>query len=399
MDSMDTLLLEQEAAFTRWSSGAQPAIFARAPGRVNLIGEHTDYNQGLVLPVAIDREVVVLGRTVPGRTLRVFSHSVDEEAIVSLDEPIPDPDRTWINVVAGMAAGLQTKGLVLPGMELMLWSTVPLGAGLSSSAAYEMAVLRAFELLGAFTLTPNDAVDLAQTAEWQYAGTRSGIMDQTISRLGEAGHALLLDCRSRDWEQVPMAIDAELVVCHSGVGRSLSRSAYNERREQCEKAVEILRASLPGITSLRDVSPEEWERLEDTVPEPYRRRARHVITEDARVPEAAAALQAGDLPRLAELFAASQQSLRDDYQVSSVELDTLVAIANEVDPGIPSRLTGAGFGGCTINLVPPDLIEPFERRILEEYPARTGRKPAIYRCVSADGASGTWLRGDIVDRS
>lgn len=390
-DALDADSRHRLEEFAAWTTAPGPTVATRAPGRVNLIGEHTDYNQGYVLPVAIDREVSVLGRTVPRRTVRVLSHAIGEEASFSLDEMAPDPNQPWLNYIIGMAAGLRVRGIELPGMELMLWSDVPLGAGLSSSAAYEMAVMRAFELLGGFELEPNAAIDVAQQAEWEFTGTRSGIMDQTISQFGHAGDALLLDSRWRRWCQVPLNTEADIVICNSGVPRRLANSAYNERRDESERAVQALRASLPGITALRDVSPLDWERLEDTLPEPLRRRARHVITEDARVPEAAAALAEGDLPRLARLFAASHRSLRDDYEVSAPELDILVAIAHEVAADIPSRLTGAGFGGCTVQLVPPGLVPEFERRVREEYPRRTGREPMIYRCRSANGASGHWV--------
>lgn len=262
-----------------------------------------------------------------------------------------------------------------------------MGAGLSSSAAYQMALIAAFEAIGGFTVPPMEAVHIAQRADWEFVGVRSGIMDQSISRLGKAGEALLLDCRSLEYQYVPMHVDAQLVICHTGIPRELAQSAYNERREECEMGVRALQASEPQIRSLRDVTPEMWEQLKDTVPEPYRARAEHVIRENVRVLDAAAALEGGDLETLAMLFAASHESLKDLYGVSSPELDTLVEIANEVDPLIAARLTGAGFGGCTVNLVPPQRVEEFEARVLEEYPRRTGRTPTIYPARTAHGAS------------
>jgi galactokinase len=266
-----------------------------------------------------------------------------------------------------------------------------MGAGLSSSAAYEMALVKAFEAIGGFELPPMEAVRIAQRADWDFVGVQSGIMDQSISRLGRAGDALLLDCRSLEYRYVPMNVDAQLIICHTGIPRELVHSAYNERREECERAVKALQSVDPAIHSLRDVTPEMWERLRDTVPEPERSRAEHVITENVRVLDAAAALERGDLPALAALFDASHRSLRDQYAVSSPELDTLVEIAHEVDPLIAARLTGAGFGGCTVNLVPPAAEAAFEARVMEEYPRRTGRSPAIYPARTADGASARHL--------
>jgi galactokinase len=382
------------AAFNAWT-GTQPTVEARAPGRVNLIGEHTDYNQGLVLPAAINYDVQVLARPLTGRTVRLRSLTMGEDGIIDLDRLQPIPGRLWLNYAIGLLAGVEGAGHSLPGMDLLIQSDVPMGAGLSSSAAYEMALVKAFEEIGGFTLEPMEAVRIAQRADWDFVGVQSGIMDQSISRLGRAGDALLLDCRSLEYRYVPINVDAELIICHTGIPRELAHSAYNERREECERAVEALRRSEPTIRSLRDVTPQMWEGLRDTVPEPYRSRAEHVVTENARVLDAAEALDRGDLPALAALFAASHRSLRDGYAVSSRELDTLVEIAHEVDPLIAARLTGAGFGGCTINLVPPARVEEFEARVVEEYPRRTGRTPTIYPARTADGASGRHLQPPI----
>jgi galactokinase len=374
------------ATFFAWS-GTAPTVEARAPGRVNLIGEHTDYNQGLVLPAAINYDVHVLARPAAGRTVRLRSLTIEQEGALDLDNLHPRAGELWLNYPAGLLQGIQQAGRQLPGMDLLIWSHVPMGAGLSSSAAYEMALVRAFEAIGGFELPAMEAVRIAQRADWDFVGVQSGIMDQSISRLGKAGDALLLDCRSLEYRYVPMNVDAELVICHTGIPRELAHSAYNERREECERAVRALQAAEPGIRSLRDVTPEIWERLKDTVPEPYRARAEHVIAENARVLDAAAALEQGNLVALSALFAASHRSLRDLYEVSSPELDALVEIAHEVDPLIAARLTGAGFGGCTVNLVPPGRVEEFEERVLHEYPRRTGRTPTIYPAQTADGAT------------
>lgn len=378
------------AEFRAWT-GAMPAVEARAPGRVNLIGEHTDYNQGLVLPAAITYDVQVLARPTGGRTVRLRSLTIGEEGEIHLDRLRPGPEPLWLKYAAGLLAGVEASGHPLQGMELLLRSNVPMGAGLSSSAAYEMALVKAFEAIGGFELPPMEAVRIAQRTERDFVGVQTGIMDQSISRLGRAEDALLLDCRSLDYRHIPMNVDAELIICHTGIPRELVHSAYNQRREECERAVQVLQASDPSIRCLRDVTPEIWEHLRDTVPEPELSRAEHVVTENARVLDAAAALARGDLPALAALFAASHRSLRDQYAVSSPELDTLVEIAHEVDPLIAARLTGAGFGGCTVNLVPPARVEEFEMRVLEEHPRRTGRTPVIYPARTADGASARYL--------
>jgi galactokinase len=382
---------DPRVAFQAWSGG-EATVEARAPGRVNLIGEHTDYNQGLVLPAAINYDVHVLARPVEGRTVRLRSRTIDRDGVIDLDHPRSIPDQLWLKYPAGLLAGIEAAGHQLPGMDLLIWSEVPMGAGLSSSAAYEMALVKAFEEVGGFELADMDAVGIAQRADWDFVGVQSGIMDQSISRLGQAGDALLLDCRSLEYGYVPITVNAELIICHTGIPRELAHSAYNERREECERAVVALQQSDPRIQSLRDVTPEMWERLKETVPQPSRSRAEHVISENARVVDAAAALETGNLAVLAALFAASHRSLRDDYEVSSTELDTLVEIANEVDPLIAARLTGAGFGGCTVNLVPPARVEEFVNRVLEEYPRRTGRTPRLYPASTANGATGRHLQ-------
>lgn len=367
---------------------------SHAPGRVNLIGEHTDYNDGWVLPVAINLGIDVEGTTAPGRKVTISSRMMDDIGTFSLDEPIPSVEHPWLNYVIGLADGVLRAGHALPGMEMRVWGDLPVGAGMSSSAAFQMALLGIFERAGGFSLEPMDAVRIAQQAEHAVAGVRSGVMDGAICRLARHGHALLLDCRSLTYRYVPINLDAQLVVCNTGVRRELATSAYNERRRECEEALEAIRRSLPEVTSLRDVSPEAWGQLEETVPEPARRRARYVIAETERVLEAAEALEEGEVEALVHLFAASQAGLRDDYEVSSPELDALVDIAGEVDPRIASRMTGAGFGGCTVHLVPPSLVSAFERRVMEEYPRRTGREAVVYRAQPADGARSEVVEAD-----
>ncbi len=372
------------------TDGVGPIIVARAPGRVNLIGEHTDYNEGFVMPVAVDRQIILVGQRAAssnGRQVRLISRNFGRQAGFDLDRKQKvQQGPTWINYPMGVADVLERAGYLLPPMNILVWGNIPLGAGMSSSAAFEIASLGLFTALIDVDLDPRDAILKAQQAENQFVGVQCGVMDQFISRLGRAGHALLLDCRSLDYENVPMALpNVVMGVCHSGVSRGLASSAYNERRAECDKGVALLQRHRPEIRALRDVTPEDLDRWGSDLPPVVLQRCRHVVEEDLRVHQAATALRAGDLPRLAELFAASHASLRDLYEVSSPELDALVDIAASV-PGVAARLTGAGFGGCTVNLVPEAAWPTFADAIQTQYPARTHKEPTIYLCQTVDGA-------------
>lgn len=367
--------------------GRGEIVMARAPGRVNLIGEHTDYNEGFVLPVAVDREVHVLGQRRPDDRVIVYSANFKRRTSFELDALGLSERQSWVNYPQGVADALQRAGHHLTGMNLLLWGNVPLGAGMSSSAAVEIACMLVFERLAGIQIDPRDEALLAQEAENLFVGVQTGIMDQFISRLGVAGHALLIDCRSLAYEPVTMALDGVVLgVVHSGVPRGLAGSAYNDRRRECAEGVRLLQEYLPGITALRDVQPADLALVEDRLPETIRRRCRHVVTEDARVGLAVDALRTGDTTRLGELFAASQASMRDDYDISLPEVDALVEIAR-VHGSLASRMTGGGFGGCTVNLVPAAEWDRFESGVSTVYPAQTGRKPVIFRCQAVDGAS------------
>ena len=383
-DAMPDLVALFGEAFPR---GKGDVFMARAPGRVNLIGEHTDYNDGFVLPVAIDREVRALGQRRPDDRVVVYSANFKRRVSFELDALGRSERQTWINYPQGVADALQRAGHHLPGMNLLLWGNIPPGGGMSSSAAVEIACMLVCEQLAGLRLEPREEALLAQRAENLFVGVQSGIMDQFISRLGRQGHALLIDCRSLEYEPVALELPGIVLgVVHSGVPRGLAGSAYNERRAECAAGVRLLRQYLPDIRALRDVRPEDFARLADLLPEPIRRRCRHVVTENARVGLAAAALRAGDTERLGALFAASQDSMRDDYAVSLPEIDALVEIAR-AHGALASRMTGGGFGGCTVNLVPEAAWEGFTRGVVADYPARTRRKPVIFRCRVVDGAS------------
>jgi galactokinase len=366
-------------------AGAVEAAVVRSPGRVNLIGEHTDYNDGLVMPVAIDREIRLAWVPSGDRRVEIELLATGERGGFDLDA-IGPATGAWIDYVAGVARALETAGARTLGFRAVLASDLPSGAGLSSSAALELAA--AWALSGGRPALPSmDLARLAQGAENEYVGVRCGLMDQFAVVHGIAGSALLLDCRSLAWRPVPLPQGLRVVVCHSGARHSLARSAYNDRRADCERAVaRIAEREGPSIRSLRDVDDGMLERNRDGLDAIAYRRARHVVDENARVTATETALHAGDLDAIGRLFAASHASLRDLYEVSSDALDSLVEIANDVDGVVASRLTGAGFAGCTVNLVDPGAVEAFRMAVEREHPRRTGLTPLVLVVEAADGA-------------
>ena len=366
--------------------GREPALVARGPGRVNLIGEHTDYNDGFVLPVAIDRAAYVAAAARDDRLLRVWATHYQQETTLDLDNVDPGSAHEWAIYVLGMAALIEREGHRLRGADMLIDGDVPGGAGLSSSAALENAVGAALTALSRLPIAPLRLAQLGQLTENQFAGVNSGIMDQMISALGQASHALLIDCRSYEYRPIPMPSNVRIVVCDSKVSRELAASAYNERRAQCEEAVRLLQPVLPGIKALRDVAPEQLAAHEHLLPPLILRRARHVVGENVRTLEGADRLEAGDLARFGVLMNESHRSLRDDYEVSSPQLDALVSAAQGVPGVYGSRLTGAGFGGCTVSLVEPDAVETFTRTVTSAYERDCGRTPDVYVCTASDGA-------------
>ena len=373
------------AAF-RDRHGGEPRVFA-APGRVNLIGEHTDYNDGFVLPMAIDRGVVVAAAPRADRRVRVRSINLDADAEIDLDHPGPRRRGMWLDYVEGMARALVARGVPVGGADLVLASDVPPGAGLSSSAALEIAVGLALVQLAGHEI---DGVALAlagQAAEHEYVGTRCGIMDQLIAALGEADHALLIDCRQLEVKRVPLELSrAAVVICDSRVKHELATSAYNTRRAECARGVELLSARLPRIRALRDVTSADLDRHGDVLPEPIARRCRHVIEENRRTLAAAEAVGRGDVAELGRLLVASHRSLRDDYQVSCDELDVLADVAAATPGVFGGRMTGGGFGGCTVNLVATDAVETFGEAVTSRFEARFGRRPDLFVSRACDGA-------------
>ena len=361
-------------------------MVVRAPGRVNLIGEHTDYNEGYVLPIAIDRSITLALIPTNDRRVTITLAESGETQGFELDAIGPRTGR-WIDYVAGTAWAMAAAGIPVAGFRGLLASDLPQGSGLSSSAALELA--SAFALSGGDEPRV-DRMALAQTAqrgENDYVGVACGLMDQFAAAFGEEGAALLLDCRSLDHRAVPFEIhDVALVVCDSGSRRRLEQSAYNQRRAECEAAVAAIAARDPALRSLRDVTPEMLDAASREMPPLLARRARHVVDENVRVLHAVAALEAGDFAQVGRLLSESQASLRDLYEVSSPELDALVDIAEGVPGVLGARLTGAGFGGCTITLVHRDALSRLTDTIRETYPGRTGLTSEAFEVKPSRGA-------------
>jgi galactokinase len=358
-----------------------PVAVASAPGRVNLIGGHTDYNEGFVLPAAIDHRTVVAARPREDRTVRVRAVALDDTATFDLDGIEPAEDEHWSDYPKGVAQRILVREHPIGGADLAIVGGVPMGAGLSSSAAIEVATAEA--LTGAHDVSLGDElVDVCWEAETGFVGLSCGIMDQYASVHGEPDSALFLDCRSREHEVVPLVADeVTLVVTNTNVRRELVSSAYNDRVATCRSAVEYFHQTLDrDIGALRDVSVAEFEANEATLSDPLRKRARHVVTENARVEEAAAALREERYGRVGELLDASHASLRDDYEVSVPELDAVVSVAADCDGVYGSRLIGAGFGGCVLSLIRPDTEDAVTGAIEAGYRDRTGNDADVYVC-------------------
>ncbi len=361
------------------------AAVVRAPGRVNLIGEHTDYNEGYVLPAAIDLEIRVAFVPTADRRVELRSEATGERASIDLDAIGPSPG-AMAGYVAGVAWALAGAGIATHGFRGTLASTLPPASGLSSSAALELAAAWALAADPA-SIDPLELARICQRAENAYVGVNCGLMDQFASANGVAGAALLLDCRSLAWRPVALPVAGHtLVVIHTGSPRSLGTSQYNARRAQCEAAVAVLAADDPSIRSLRDVTAAMLPAVRARVDEETYRRCRHVVTENARVEATVAALAAGDVAAVGDLWAASHDSLRDDYEVVSPELDALVEIAAAVPGVVAARMTGAGFGGCTVNLVEREAVPALTAAVLADYPTRTGLTPRVLPVAAVAGA-------------
>ncbi|MEM7539894.1 MAG: galactokinase [Chloroflexota bacterium] len=369
--------------------GHSPTLMAMGPGRVNLIGEHTDYNDGFVLPVAIHRKVRFVCRPRADRLVHMYSLEYNQSAEFSLDAIAYDEEIAWSNYVQGVAKELLAKDIALVGVDVLISGNVPRASGLSSSAALEVATATGFMQTAnaSDALTGPEIAKLAQKAENEFVGVNCGIMDQFISVLGVDAHALFIDCRSLDYQLIPFPENASIVIGNTKASRSLAGSAYNERRAQCEEGVAILQSVLPGIGALRDVSSEDLEDHKHLLSSIVYQRCRHVVHENERVLQTIEALQQDDLAQVGQLMNASHDSLRDDYEVSSDALDAMVGIMRDVPGCYGARLTGAGFGGCTVALVEPGVEQVMADAIFEQYPKATNMWPEVYTTRPAAGAS------------
>lgn len=376
---MTSILRKSSEAFQQ-RFGAVSSLIVRAPGRVNLIGEHTDYNDGFVLPMAIDRAVWIALRPRDDDAIKVHSLDFDQSAAFSLGL-LRHESAGWVEYLKGVAWALQEAGYVLKGWEGVVTGDVPLGAGLSSSAALELAAARAFAAVSDLPWEAETMARLCQRAENRWVGVNCGIMDQMISASGKDGHALLIDCRSLETKAVPLPPETAVVVLDTATRRGLVDSAYNERRAQCEAAAHHFR-----VKALRDVDLERFEAQSVGLDEVTYRRARHVVAENDRTLLAVETMYNEDAVQLGKLMNASHASLRDDFQVSSSELDTMVSCALNEQGCYGARMTGAGFGGCVVALIEVETSLAFSARVAANYEAATGITPGVYVCSAVEGA-------------
>jgi galactokinase len=365
--------------------GRTPTV-SRAPGRVNLIGEHTDYNDGFVMPAALDFATLTAASQRPDRRLRVYSMIMDETREFDLDSPPPAPTGDWSDYILGVALMLERSGRNLAGADLIVWSDVPIGAGLSSSAALEVSCAHALLTESGLPFEPIEIAQLCQRAENDFVGMRCGVMDQYIACCGVAGHALLIDCRSLASRHVAIAPNLRLLVANSGVRHQHAGGEYNLRREACEEGVRLLSRYLGPIQALRDVTPQQLESKRRKLPELIYRRCRHIITENARVLEAERALETGDFVACGRAMNASHLSMRDDFEITCPEVDMLAGLAQHVKGVYGSRMTGGGFGGCTISLLEEWAIDKASQMLTDGYRIAMGRDVDIYVCTPSDGA-------------
>jgi galactokinase len=369
---------------SRFKSESEPEIY-RAPGRVNLIGEHTDYNLGFVFPIALEMACYVAIAPAKHRKLHIYSRDFDREFETGIkDIRGAKPIGQWSDYVVGVAQQLANAGIELESSDLYIASEVPVGSGLSSSAALEIAT--AFALLGSRSMPPLEIAQLGRRAETQFVGMPCGIMDQYASVFGQKGSAIQIDCRSLQHEYVTLPKPLTIVAVNSMVKHELGASAYRERVAECQAAVAAIQAFDKKVESLRDVSLSSFEQIQDSIPAVPRKRARHVISDTQRVLDLAAAARASDLPEMGRLFIASHRSMQYDYEISCEEIDFLVDTAIKIPGVYGSRMTGGGFGGCTVNLLAPNAADDFRERLGKAYRERFSKSPVFYDCEPSQGA-------------
>ena len=383
-DHLTTIFLEK--------FGNMPEHIARAPGRVNLLGEHVDYNDGFVLPAAIDRATYVALSPTDAHHSTLWAVDINQGASFSpadlsqKRQPDSTPLPEWAHYPAGVMWALKEEDFDTPNINAVYLSNVPQGSGLSSSASIEMAFMIAWQTLSDWVLPPMQRALLGQKAENQYVGVNCGIMDQFASACGVENKLLLLDCRSLEWSTIPLPENISIVIADTIIRRKLTSGEYNNRRSACEEAVRLLRQKLPTIKSLRDINLGDFNRLAGTLPLRIEKRARHVVEEIERSKQAQALLEAGDIRSFGILMNECHTSLRDLYEVSCPELNVMASIAQSIDSCYGARLTGAGFGGCTVNLVESDSVEDFANFLSKGYETETGISPEIYITHASNGA-------------
>ena len=367
--------------------GTDPSVLVKGPGRVDLIGIHTDYNEGFVLPVAVNVDVLALGKLRDDRKVAVYSANFEKLVEFSLDNIEYDNVDKWSNYVRGVVNFIQKSGIELQGANVVLQGNVPLGSGLSSSAALEMATGTVFQALNKFDMSGEDMALIGQKAENKFVGVNTGIMDQFVSRLGKKDHALFLDCRTLKYEQLPLDTSkVKIVVCNTMKPRGLVDSEYDLRRSQCEEGVKLLSQWIPNVKALRDVTSEDLKKYGDRLPKAVYKRAKHVISENERGLKCKEVLNAGDFVEFGKLMNASHDSARDDYEVSCPELEAMVEVGRNAPGALSCRLAGAGFGGCAVSLVKDEYVDKFVDTVKVEYKKKTGLAPALYVCTAEDGA-------------
>jgi galactokinase len=372
-----------ETLSRRWN--VQPELWASAPGRVNILGEHTDYNQGFVLPAAIDRQIRIVASPREDRIVRVFSSDFNQSSEFELSEIERSSEAPWSNYIRGVFEQYLRRAHEIKGMDLVVGGDVPIGAGLSSSAALEVAVAETIRALNSLEIDKTEMAQLCQTAEGEFVGVQCGIMDQFVSALAQEDAALFIDCRDLSYQAVQLSSAIRILVCDSGVRRSLDDSAYNTRRCQCEEAVSRLRPAIGEVRSLREVSLDALEQQRSALPLTIYKRARHVISENERVRRGLVLLDKGRTEEFGQLLYESHRSLQHDYEVSCPELDILVLLAGQVQGTVGARMTGAGFGGCTVNLVEQAAVSHFTEIVSESYIQKTHRDAHIYVCSPSRG--------------
>ncbi|MDO9463734.1 MAG: galactokinase [bacterium] len=366
---------------------SQDLLTVSAPGRINLIGEHTDYNGGFVLPIAIDRNIYMAGTKRNDGIIRVYSIDYEQNVQFNIDSIRFNKEKMWVNYIGGVLKSLLEIKADTNGADIVFGGDIPEGAGLSSSAALEVATVYFFNTLFNMHIPHIEMIKLCQRAENQFVGVNCGIMDQFVSMLGKKDHALFLDCKNLSYKNIPLKLEEfNVVVCNTNLKRELASSEYNKRRATCERAVSSLKRFLPQIEILRDVSIEEFEKYKGSLDEIAQKRCKHVLYENRRVLDAINALGRNDILEFGKLMNESHESLKSDYEVSCLELDTMVNIARSINGVIGARMTGGGFGGCTVNIVKKDVIDKFSRVVSKEYQKKTGIKPNIYICSPENSA-------------